>query len=745
MSWALSRVVVLIVLLALGTLAQAQLPTARAFPNVELGVAGEVYAVAVQPDGAVVLGGWFTHVDGVPRSNLARQRPDGSLDTSWNPATDGLVLALAIDAAGAVYVGGEFARIGGQPRDNLAKLSAAGSLIAGWRPDPGGKVLALHLSDDEWLYAGGSFDDIGGMPHRGLARVATVDAAVDPSWAPLASSPFGHITTIATNRVGDHVFVGGSFGLIGGQNRPMIAKLSASGGGLADPDWNPGVIVSHLSSIRSLAVDEQDRIYIGGSFGWSGSTGRNLVRVSGTGTADLDLDWHPPAPGGVSSMVLGEDHLYIGCAIAYAGVEPLQCLARLALAGTGQADPSWSPSANQAVNALAVAQDGTVVAGGRFDTVNGQTQRGLISVRPDGSLAATVNVDRSGGYVLTLARLPDGRMLVGGWFVTANQRLRRNLLMLRADGTLDTEWSADSDGEVRALAVADTGAIYVGGEFTSIGGLARPHLAKLSMSDGAVDPTWNPSPDEGVGSLALAADGAIYASGGFQTIGGLSRPLLARIDGGGSGDADMAWSLPILLARVGALVVDVEDRLYAEVTHWELHEHGRYGVLRLDGNGNVDPNWVTRSNSDVVALATGPDGYLYISGPFSRINGQDRPRLARFDTAADGNADMSWAPVADWPSNVLAVADNGDVYVKGSTDSPGIEDRLIRFDGNALRDPDWQPTFRGYVSSLLTDGDSTIHVGGDYQLVGGQPRSGVVALPVDWEEVFSDGDFEAHP
>lgn len=744
--WVPLRLVVLLVFLALGTSARAQLPTPKAFPNVELGVAGEVYSVAMQPDGAVVLGGRFTHVDGVPRSNLARQRADGSLDTNWNPAPDGLVLALAIGTDGAVYVGGEFTRIGGQPRNNLAKLSAAGSLVPDWRPDPSGKVLALHLDNGGWLYAGGNFEEIEAMPHRGLARMRTVDAAVDPVWAPLASSPYGQVNTIATAHAGDWVFVGGSFGLIGGQNRPLIAKLSASGGGLADPDWNPRVIVSFVTTIQSIAIDDQDRVYIGGGFNWNGPNARvNLVRVSGTGTAELDLDWNPWPGGGVTSVVLTDDHLYVGGAFTSIGGQSRQRLARLALVGTGHADPSWSPSLNQTVNAIAVAEDGTVVAGGTFDTVNGQSQRSLISIHADGSLAAAVNVDRSGGHVWALAQLPDGRILVGGSFVTANQRLRRNLLMLRADGTLDLEWSAHSDGEVGALAVADTGAIYVAGGFTEIGGLARSHLAKLSMSDGAVDPIWNPSPDEGVGSLALSAAGGLYVSGWFQTIGGLSRPFLARIDGSGSGDADMAWVLPIPPARVGALAVDGEDRLYAEVTHWEQTEHGRYGILRLDSNGNIDPNWVTRSNIHVDGLAMGPDGYLYISGPFNQINGQNRPRLARLDTSAGGHADLGWAPMTDRPSNVIAVTDSGDVYVKGSPDDTFSGERLIRFDGSAFRDPDWQPTFRGYVNSVLIGGDNAIYVGGDYQSVGGHPRSGVVALPVDWDEIFSDGDFESHP
>jgi hypothetical protein len=52
----------------------------------------------VQPDGRVVIGGDFTHVDGVTRNYLARLNADGSLDTSFNPGNtlNGSVYALAL-------------------------------------------------------------------------------------------------------------------------------------------------------------------------------------------------------------------------------------------------------------------------------------------------------------------------------------------------------------------------------------------------------------------------------------------------------------------------------------------------------------------------------------------------------------------------------------------------------------------------------------------------------------------------
>lgn len=101
----------LFAVLAPAVLAQPA-PTPSPLPDLDLVVAGEVLAVARQPDGGVVFGGNFSQVGGVPRASIARLLPDGSLDSDWNPGANGPVQALVADAAGAVYAGGAFSVIG---------------------------------------------------------------------------------------------------------------------------------------------------------------------------------------------------------------------------------------------------------------------------------------------------------------------------------------------------------------------------------------------------------------------------------------------------------------------------------------------------------------------------------------------------------------------------------------------------------------------------------------------------------
>jgi hypothetical protein len=61
-----------------------------------LGNGGEAYAIAIQPaDGKILVGGYFTDVNGVARSCLARFSSEGLLDTAFTIQADDAVYAVA--------------------------------------------------------------------------------------------------------------------------------------------------------------------------------------------------------------------------------------------------------------------------------------------------------------------------------------------------------------------------------------------------------------------------------------------------------------------------------------------------------------------------------------------------------------------------------------------------------------------------------------------------------------------------
>jgi hypothetical protein len=83
-----------------------------------------VFAIALQPDGKVIIGGNFLHVNGISRKYLARLNANGSLDPSFNSANglDGAVLTMALQPDGRLLVGGYFASVNGIARNYIARL-----------------------------------------------------------------------------------------------------------------------------------------------------------------------------------------------------------------------------------------------------------------------------------------------------------------------------------------------------------------------------------------------------------------------------------------------------------------------------------------------------------------------------------------------------------------------------------------------------------------------------------------------
>src|SRR5262245_59476380 len=88
---------------------------------------------AWQSDGRVILGGRFTTVNNAAQGYLARLNSNGLLDTNFTPVValpfeDPLVVALAVQPDGKILIGGDFSSVNGTPRNYIARLNSNGSL-----------------------------------------------------------------------------------------------------------------------------------------------------------------------------------------------------------------------------------------------------------------------------------------------------------------------------------------------------------------------------------------------------------------------------------------------------------------------------------------------------------------------------------------------------------------------------------------------------------------------------------------
>lgn len=728
--------------------AQSPAPLANP-PNLFLSINGEVQAIARQANGGVIIGGDFTTVNGYGRGNIARLLPDGTLDPAWNPSADGAVHAIAVDpVSGDVYAGGDFSVIGARNRAHLAKLTGAGTgaVDASWNPSPNSTVEALAVDGSGNVYVGGWFGYIGGQYRECLAKLSGSGAgAVDAAWNP---SPYcDQVYALALDGSGN-IFVGGWFTSISGWGRKCIAKLSASGTGQLDINWNP---LGADSYVYALALDGAGHVYAGGYFANVGGQSRKFIaKLSSTGNGDVDATWNPSANSSVEALAVdGSGNVYAGGNFANIGGKLRYFVAKLSGSGSGDADAAWNPSPNgNLVHALAIDGSGNLHVGGNFTSIGGQPRVAYAVLSGSGTPSTVVaDAEVTKGSVKAMARQPDGGVIVGGNFLKANGAPHANLLRLKPDGTLDPNWNPSSNNSVYALAVDGNGDVYAGGAFTSVNGTTRRYIAKLSGSgSGNVDATWNPFANFWVLSLALDGSGNLYAGGWFGYIGGQTRSRIAKLSASGTGMADVDWNPAAVGGDVYALALDGNGHLYVGGNFTGIGGLNRSHLAKLSSSsGAADIDWDPAPDGWPYALGVDGSGNLYAGGNFSTIGGQSRSRIAKLSGAGTGSIDTAWNPSVDTAGTVYALAldGSGHVHLGGSFSAVGGQGRsnIARVSANGAGgiDTSWNPSADGSINALAMDAGDNLLAGGSFRTVGGVSRTGLATLPRDSDDIFRNG------
>jgi uncharacterized delta-60 repeat protein len=176
------------------------------------GLDADVFAIAVQPDGKILIGGNFTKIGRTGRNRVARLNADGSLDSSFDPGTgaSGLVEVLVRLADGRVLIGGRFTTVQGQPWPYLARLHPTGGLDTSFNAAPDDLVLAAAVLPGGGVVIGGSFMAINGTPRSGIARLDQ-HGVLDPNFNLVLDST---------------VLIGGRFTSVNGVKLNYLARLT---------------------------------------------------------------------------------------------------------------------------------------------------------------------------------------------------------------------------------------------------------------------------------------------------------------------------------------------------------------------------------------------------------------------------------------------------------------------------------------------------------------------------------------
>lgn len=437
-----------------------------------------VSSLAMQRDGKVLIGGWFSYVSEQSRFDFARLNRNGSLDVNFFPGpyeqvNSGIPRVILVQPDGKI----------------LAVTTTLRRHLPDGRPDPGFSfvwnggnspdVRCVALQADGKILLGGRFTSTNGAPARGLLRLypdGTLDEDFQEPAIParaLAMQPDGKLLvgTIGSSVEGD--FTGNFLG------RYTIA-------GAKDASFQPNV----NSNLHGICVQGDGRVAAVGQFYRVGGQERlYAARVNEAGSLDINFDAH------LSSGVL-----------------------------------QWAWAVTQQ-------DDGKLILGGSFSTVGGQAVPKLVRFQTNGSIDGNFSSSVFSAANCTdcssvdqIIPQPDGKLLISGAFKLLGGGGRTNLVRLNANGTLDSTFVPQVSGRIDAL--QRDGKVLVEVATSGSRRLVRLH------PDGSLDALFSVTLAGSVSCAAAQADGKIVISIALNAPSG--EDVILRLNADGSEDLTFA-------------------------------------------------------------------------------------------------------------------------------------------------------------------------------------------------------------
>ena len=241
-------------------------------------------SILKQPDGKIIVTGYFTSYSGVSKNRIVRLNVDGSIDNTFNigsgfvgGAITPYTTVVDIDSSGNIIVPGAFTTYNGVsvPMSYLAKLSSGGTM-------------------DMTFSATTGFADVGTIPQRVLVNTD------------------------------DSMYVTGYFGSFSGISANRIIKLQSNGFKDYSFDYGTGFNSTTFNAIYTFRISGETSFYVVGNnyndFGYSGFTTYNgtpvnrILKLMSNGTIDPSFNSGTGFSGGTGNLANG---LSVNCRIIW--------------------------------------------------------------------------------------------------------------------------------------------------------------------------------------------------------------------------------------------------------------------------------------------------------------------------------------------------------------------------------------------------------------------------------------------
>jgi len=643
--------------------------------NTGTGAAVPIYAVVVQSDGKIVLGGAFTTWNGTTVNRIVRLNSDGTRDTVFTTNTGtaasvGNIYALAVQPSdGKIILGGNVTTWNGVAVNRIVRLNTDGTRDTAFTTNTGtgaaGAIYVIKIQSDSKILLGGGFTSWNGATVGYIVRLNS-DGTRDTTFTTNnGTGANGIIYTLSIQSDGK-ILIGGVFTAWNGTTANTTTRIASNGALDTTFATNIGTGGGATYTAFAIAVQSDGKIIVGGTFTtWTNVTVNRIVRLNSDGTMPISgaIDGSIAiAPngytgypnGGPGFAVQSDGKIIVGGGFtAWSGVG-VNRIVRLNSDGTR--DTAFSTNIgtgpNSFVQAVAIQSDGKIIVGGAFTTWNGATVGYIVRLNTDGTRDTTFTTNTgtgAGSAVYSIAIQSDGKIILGGAFTTWNGITTNRVVRLNADGTKDTAYSTNngtaySGGAITGIAIQTNGsAVFVGntGATTSTwNGTSVYQIFRLN-SAGTIDTTFSTNVGTAGGAtialsaLAIQSDGKIIVGGSFSAwnaVASINR--LVRLNSDGTRDTTFTTNNGAgANSNPNDIVVQSDGKILLGGAFTAWNGTTVNYIVRLNSDGTRDTAFTTNAgtgaNAIIYTLVIQSDNKVLVGGNFTGYNSINRSYLAR--------------------------------------------------------------------------------------------------------------------
>ena len=257
-----------------------------------------VYSIELQVDGKILVGGSFNSYNRDAENRIIRLNNDGTKETSFNSGTgfNSAVLSLKQQPDGKILVGGYFTSYNGNNQNKIIRFNTDGTKdnsfhtgfdytdvfwVGGFTDD---FVNAIELQDDGKILVGGRFNSYNGVTENFIIRL-NADGTKDNSFN--TGTGFNNNVLAIKPQADGKILVGGGFTSYNGGAVNRIIRLNSDG--TKDNSFNPGI--GFNTWVETIQLQTDGKILVGGDFTQFNDVAENrLIRLNTDGSKDTSFN-----------------------------------------------------------------------------------------------------------------------------------------------------------------------------------------------------------------------------------------------------------------------------------------------------------------------------------------------------------------------------------------------------------------------------------------------------------------------